>query len=619
MNADEDAVGTRCEMEAHKRSTIPDGIGADAPSTACVDLAPNILEDPYTNNTILHLRDAGGSIRTMRVLSQLGNTCARVLRVAEVDIEGQESPHHAVLKIFDPRYSDGLRHYYGLAPFDHDRLKEMEAFLDSGAVENFQAQLRTPMSTYDAWVAKCGADDDDEVPNLLGHVLESALEDNDFLDEMIKIKILTKPTSLQVEAFLWEKCRQLCCHEQSIYTLVELHPSMPCPQLLGFLKTCLPSNLSRQNDLSFQFGAILMQHFPGHTLGAIVDLSLQDGDATVFPGTRELLPRTKVAADILLHDMNLALQSMARIGLQTVDYHSNNVFLHALPDGQTTRLKWVDLASFQPLKAKYALNPDFFPLSDDNCFVLERVGADHEVDFSLFQDVSLLTRQCDISPAKRQASFLERYKEYCFDSDSTFAYRVIMESVCFPTYFDERCPSVPLLLVAITATKDLIQHETRISSAETRWARIVVKVNRLLAAEEACNADITQSDANAIGRFEHIVRQSGRTQLLNCAKDAPISHVVECDDDDSDDSKPRVEDDATGSSVSDVVKLISLHVPIFGDFWSRSRHLPDSVIVDALQKRSAFLKTLDLSSYIPGTGAQRDDEQPQKLQKETDQ
>ena len=359
-----------------------------------------------------------------------------------------------------------------------------------------------------------------------------------------------------------------------------------------------PTDARTASSQPFEFGAILMDDIVGQTLGDVLAASEDTTGLVGMPPARALIPQLAEDGLDLYRALNEAVFSMCTAGLQTSDYHAQNLIVQNPGAGKPWHLTWIDMGAFQPLYHKCRLSQKFYPPTGETSLTRAPVEADPQLEHEMHSHLHLLTGRCDINPHEKRALLLQRFREFRYAPEKTFAYRLLMESICFPASLDAEAMELPFLLEVIRLTAAIVQLEGAVSPTQKQWARTFVKLNRLVCGPISTSQTITEADACALHRFEQLSLKRGYQQLCEY-----FSHDVEPEDEDWDPAifEEELPDGEGGNSVSEVIGLIEANEPIFDQFWYSRSSMSCSDATARLRERFSFLRSWDLSGYSPSS------------------
>ncbi|OQV07173.1 hypothetical protein CLAIMM_11644 [Cladophialophora immunda] len=567
---------------------------------------PEQVFHEYADGTIHTLVDDSGRPFEIRLKRSLGGDNGEgfsmaCVFLAECVSRGRDSPPPRydgsfVVKVFDPRYSTRLRQEFGLSEFDKDILEDIAESACSGHQAAFEYDMTDPYHP-SGNLSDTTQDILGELapPFLFGDIYGHALADEHVLQAFLADGILpTLPTYVDRELFVWLMSQQMFRHEEHMHTYLSQFPDAPVVRLKDVVKIQprLPLNSLRDDKLaalstSMGFGAIVMELVNGHTMSDLRELCMLPAEEFKDKpaGARRLVPTGRESARQFFEEVNNLLWFPHSVGIQSRDPNLGNIMCSLLPDGKGTRLTWIDVGQFQPLLAKEICAPDTFDIARNSRLAMFATKVDEQQEQEIYSKLSFIFRKVGYSSSLVHDLKLDRFCQWGRKVSVTFAWRAIMEDICFEDWQYGRPVDAQLSTCIVRMAKTILEQEKRATGAPPRGApeqqdwfhRAVLKLHYLLCSESADDPFVTSPGREAAARFENLMASAGY----------PDGQVVV-------DGRSQAELRSTdGRSTYPSVEEVVLHVAatrIFPTrFWSADQPI-DSVISELKTRCAKVLK-----------------------------
>ncbi|KAH0832624.1 hypothetical protein AYO21_04828 [Fonsecaea monophora] len=496
------------------------------------------LPHEYADGTVHTLFDDFGRPFDIRLKRSLGGDNGEGFSMACVFLAecvpgGQDSPRPRydgpfVVKIFDPRYSTRLRQEFGVSEFDEDMLKEIAESAHRGEQAAFEDEMTEPFNP-----PRCLSETTQEIldelapPCVFGDLYSQALADEYVLQAFLADGILaTRPSDIDRELFVWLMSQQMFRHEEQMHSYLSRFPDAPVVQLKEVLKIRPRMPVSSLDDdeltalaTSMGFGAIVMEMVDGQTMLELRELCmLSPEEFKEQPAkVRELVPTGRESARQFFEDVNKLLRFPLSVGVQSRDPNLGNIMCSLLSDGKGRRLTWIDIGQFQPLFGKEVCAPDTFAITRDSCLAMFVANINEQQEQEIYSDLSFIFRKVGYSSSLVHDLKLDRFRQWGRKVSMTFAWRAIMEDVCFDDWQCGRPVATQLSICIIRMAKMIMEQEKGRTGAPARgtpeqqdwFHRAVLKLHYLLCSESADEPFVTPSGREAAARFETIMASAG--------------------------------------------------------------------------------------------------------------
>ncbi|KIX98780.1 uncharacterized protein Z520_05241 [Fonsecaea multimorphosa CBS 102226] len=492
----------------------------------------------YADGTIHTLVDQSGQPFEIRLKRSLGGDngegfSSACVFLAECVSRGQDSPPPRydgafVVKIFDPRYSTGLRQEFGVSDFDPDILEYIAESARRGDQAAFERDLTDPYSPPRGLSETTQEILSELLPSLrFGDIYGQALADDYVLQALLADGILaTPPDDVERELFVWLMSQHMFRHEENMYRYLSQFPSAPVVRAKEIVKIQpkLPTHSLNDDKLAalsnaMGFGAILMEFVSGHTMSELRKLCLlspeefKEKPAEV----RALVPTCRESARQFFEDVNNLLRFPLSVGIQSRDANLGNIMCSARPDGKGTQLIWIDAGQFQPV-----LDVDVrAPVTRYESLATFQTKIDEQQEQEIYGNLSFIFRKVGYSNSLVHDLKLERFRQWGRKVSMTFAWRAIMEDICFEDWEGGRPIDTQLSICIIRMAKSIMDQEKALAGVVTGippraaperqdfFHRAVLKLHYLLCAESADEPYVTPLRREAAARFDTLMASAG--------------------------------------------------------------------------------------------------------------
>ena len=527
----------------------------------------------YADNTIHTLQTVSGENFEIRLKGSLGGDNGVGFSMACVFIAecvSEHSPrydHPFVVKIFDPRYSSGMREEFKLGEFDFDLLQDFANIVDAGDFDAFAERMATSYEPSDnlSELSKSILGSFHVSPLSIGDIYSQVLADDRVKDAFVTDGVFDEPDALSRETSVWVLSQHMFQHEATLHEYLNQSPEAPVVRLkeVGFIQ---PKTLATAMPC-FGFGATIMELVEGYPMSTLSELcslsteAFQQAPAEV----RELIPVGKANARRFFENVNHLIQFPSSVGLSSRDPNLGNVICSADPGGNGTKLTWIDVGQFQPLSGRKFTSPKALQYLKGMCLARYAVQANEGFEDDMYDRYSFLFRKVGYSSVIVRDLKLKRFRDWGGKISMTFAWRLIMEDICFDDWDAHTTPvDTRLSVVLIRMAKKIMDREKGMRQLSPKGARekqdwfqrAVLKLHFLLCSPTGDEFQVTSAATDAVVRFDTIMTAAGYpgsdVVAINCFDDSSLLSTA----------------DYPYPSVEEVVKHLS-ETRIFPErFWS---------------------------------------------------